>query len=272
MPSVANCRQCASFTCVLQQFPEWVRKRLKLGTFNLIGAARCANTLLPLTTNLMEQAMAEKKCTKCGGVKPLSEFRGRSSSKDGKFPQCKACEREYQRKYYQASRDNHEYREANKERSREWRKANKNKIAQYSREHYQTNSHHKREYQRKYREANKAAERRYFRERYISDSMFALKQRCRTRVRNALKGHGFSKKATTKDLLGCGYEKLVQHLESQFTDGMSWANRSEWHIDHIVPLASAKTEGELLALCHYTNLQPLWAKDNMSKGARLCET
>ncbi len=50
---------------------------------------------------------------------------------------------------------------------------------------------------------------------------------------------------------------------------MTWDNRDKWHIDHIVPLASAKTESEMAALCHYTNLQPLWASENRRKGARI---
>jgi hypothetical protein len=50
---------------------------------------------------------------------------------------------------------------------------------------------------------------------------------------------------------------------------MNWDNRDKWHIDHIIPLASAKSPEEVEKLCHYTNLQPLWASDNMSKGAKL---
>ncbi len=54
---------------------------------------------------------------------------------------------------------------------------------------------------------------------------------------------------------------------------MSWDNHTKygWHIDHIIPLASAKTEEELKSLCHYTNLQPLWAKENLSKGAKIID-
>ena len=58
----------------------------------------------------------------------------------------------------------------------------------------------------------------------------------------------------------------IPHLEKQFAIGMSWENRSEWHIDHIIPLSSAKTEDEVYKLCHYTNLQPLWAEDNLKKS------
>lgn len=50
---------------------------------------------------------------------------------------------------------------------------------------------------------------------------------------------------------------------------MTWENRNEWHIDHITPLSSAKTEEELYKLCHYTNLQPLWAEENLKKGNKI---
>ena len=62
---------------------------------------------------------------------------------------------------------------------------------------------------------------------------------------------------------------LKEHLELQFVDGMSWDNRSEWHIDHIIPLSSAKTDEEIYKLCHYTNLQPLWAEDNLKKSNKI---
>ena len=70
-------------------------------------------------------------------------------------------------------------------------------------------------------------------------------------------------------MLGCTWKELRCHMESKFTEGMSWANRNLWHIDHIIPLASAKSIEEVIKLCHYTNLQPLWAEDNLKKGAKI---
>lgn len=73
--------------------------------------------------------------------------------------------------------------------------------------------------------------------------------------------------------LGCSIEALKQHIESQFTEGMSWDNYGEWHIDHIKPLSKfdLSNKEQFKAACHYTNLQPLWAKDNLSKGAKIEE-
>jgi hypothetical protein len=77
------------------------------------------------------------------------------------------------------------------------------------------------------------------------------------------------KRNKTFDIVGCTPQELKEHLESQFKDGMSWENRNEWHIDHIIPLCSATTEDELYKLCHYTNLQPLWATENIKKGGKI---
>ena len=96
-----------------------------------------------------------------------------------------------------------------------------------------------------------------------------MKLRIADLVRKSIKSKGFVKSSRTKQILGCDHETFIKHIESQFKDGMSWDNRSEWHIDHKIPMASAKAEGEVLALNHYTNLQPLWAMDNIKKGAKM---
>ena len=84
----------------------------------------------------------------------------------------------------------------------------------------------------------------------------------------ALTAAGVKRAAASFDLTGCTVAELRQYLEAQFTDGMSWENRSEWHIDHVRPCASFDlTDPEQQRECfHYTNLQPLWAADNLSKS------
>ena len=71
-------------------------------------------------------------------------------------------------------------------------------------------------------------------------------------------------------MVGCSPEFLKDHIENQFTEGMSWELMGKYiHIDHRIPLSSAKSEEEVYKLCHYTNLQPLWAEDNLSKGSKI---
>lgn len=101
------------------------------------------------------------------------------------------------------------------------------------------------------------------------DPLAKLRKNLRVRLYTALTRNQWVKKGKLKDYLGCSIEDLKKHLESKFWPNMTWDNYGDWHIDHIVPLASAIDEQGILKLCHYTNLQPLWAKDNLSKGDTL---
>ena len=93
-----------------------------------------------------------------------------------------------------------------------------------------------------------------------------IKMSMRTRVSSYCKKIQVDKNFKTMDALGCTSQEFKQHLESKFTDGMSWENYPKWHVDHIKPISLATTEQEAIELSHYTNLQPLWAADNLSKG------
>ena len=77
------------------------------------------------------------------------------------------------------------------------------------------------------------------------------------------------KSKRTQEIVGCTFEELKIYIENQFTEGMSWDNYGidGWHVDHIKPLAVANSQEEIISLNHYTNLQPLWALDNLKKGA-----
>jgi hypothetical protein len=96
--------------------------------------------------------------------------------------------------------------------------------------------------------------------------LYRLKSILRSRLSKLLKGE-----VSAVSDLGCSIEELKKYLELKFLPGMSWANHGlrGWHIDHIIPLASANSEEELKKLCHYSNLQPLWSEDNLSKGDKL---
>lgn len=93
----------------------------------------------------------------------------------------------------------------------------------------------------------------------------------RDRIRHALKRSLFKKSEKTMDLIGCSIPFLMDYLEERFQEGMTWDNQGKWHIDHIVPCASFNLSNpeEQKACFHYTNLQPLWALENMRKGSKI---
>jgi hypothetical protein len=102
---------------------------------------------------------------------------------------------------------------------------------------------------------------------------------CRVRIRQAFKKKGFKKNSKTQKMLSCSFEELRYHIEAKFKKGMTWENYGHWSFgasperewvgDHIVPLDLAETEEELIALNHYSNLQPLWRTENASKSNKL---
>jgi hypothetical protein len=89
-------------------------------------------------------------------------------------------------------------------------------------------------------------------------------------IRAHLKKRNANKSDKTISLLGCSIKQFRMHLEKQFTEGMNWSNHGEWHVDHIIPISwfdLTKPEQQKKAF-HYTNCQPLWAFDNISKRDR----
>lgn len=111
----------------------------------------------------------------------------------------------------------------------------------------------------------------YKRGRRALDPMFKLRSNMGTLIANSLTNSGYIKESSTASILGCSFEEFYNYIESQFTLGMNWTNRDLWHIDHIVPVSFAHSESELILLNHYTNLRPVWATDNLSKGNRIVD-
>ena len=111
--------------------------------------------------------------------------------------------------------------------------------------------------------------RNYHANRSRNDMSFRITGLLRARIRSAIINQGGEKSIKTMQLVGCSVAELRQHLEQQFTQGMAWDNHGEWHIDHIKPCAAfdLSNEDEQRECFHYLNLQPLWAKDNLRKGA-----
>lgn len=206
-----------------------------------------------------------KRCCLCKEIKPATtEYFGKASkNKDGLKHRCKECrsKREYQLNA-----------EAIKSKRKKYYQNNKEKILEITSQYKQENAEWYKKYYQSYYKENadkiKLNVKNYRRKRAQEDINFRLLIRYRTRLYKALKG--ICKSLRTTELIGCSIEELKRHLEKQFKDGMSWGNYGEWHVDHIIPCAmfDLTNEEELRKCFHYTNLQPLWAEENIRKSSK----
>ena len=176
-----------------------------------------------------------KRCSKCGVVKDVGEFCVHKRSKGGRDCRCKECK----------GKQDKEYSEKNKEKilskAKEYKKAHRKRYNEWERNKKKT------------------------------DPNYKLSSLVRSKVFKLLKGD--NKQNSSLSFLGCSVEEARKHIEAQFRPGMSWENHGQygWHIDHIRPLSSfdlADLEQAKIAF-HYTNLQPLWAEENLTKGKKL---
>jgi len=191
----------------------------------------------------------------------------------------------YAKAYYESNKDNKKaYYEANKDNIKSYNKAYYESNKDKRRANYESNKDKKKAYAKAYNKANKDKRKAYYeankdnmkayakaynKAKRKTDPLFKLKCNLRGRTYLAFKSKGYKKESKTAKTLGASYRIVKKHLERQFTDGMNWENYGDWHVDHIIPLASAKTKDELINLCHFRNLQPLWAEDNFSKGCKI---
>lgn len=134
-------------------------------------------------------------------------------------------------------------------------KAQKEKKPDYDEKYYQQNKVKINQQRKKYRN-----------QRLKTDIDFKVRHYLRHRIYMAIKG--YIKSENTLQLLGCSIEQLKKHLELKFTNGMSFKNYGKWHIDHIKPCASfdLRKKSEQRKCFNYTNLQPMWAKENLEKS------
>jgi len=220
--------------------------------------------------------IGKKECSKCKKIKDINNFSAIKSNIDGVQRVCKCCDKEYRYKYSGKENQrkikkiidkrNYLFSIGIKEcsfckKDKKIFEFNKNKSKIFG-----LNSQCK-----NCVKINKNLDyyRKYYNNRRKTEPLFKLKCTLRSRTIQAFKTKGYRKNTKTQEMLGVDWEVAKKNLERQFTEGMSWNNHGEWHIDHIIPLASANTEEELIKLCHYKNLQPLWAIDNLKKGSKI---
>ena len=204
-----------------------------------------------------------KYCNKCKKDLSVDCFYSDKSTKDGLHYYCKECLKISHKLYndknkISLSKKKKDYYNLNKNKFREYYKTNKKRINSNNKNWMKENRDYRKEYDRLYK-SNKRK----------NDEEYKLKIKLRNKLKKILIIRNIKKKNKTKDLIGCSLSELKLHLESKFQHGMSWNNYGEWHIDHIKPCASFDlTDTEQQKQCfHYTNLQPLWGRENESKGS-----
>jgi hypothetical protein len=171
------------------------------------------------------------------------------------------------------SRKNRKYYEENRERvrkqQREYYLKNREHLKDVRREHYHANWKECRERQAKYyktyREILNAKRREYFK----GNSRARMVKNLRSRLSSIMRG----KSKNTMDFIGCDKGHLNRHMEVQFKKGMTWQNYGKvWVVDHHIPISAFDYDNpkEVDACWHFSNLKPMWVKENMSKGNTIC--
>ena len=184
-----------------------------------------------------------------------------------------------QKAYYAKNKDartayNKVYAEKNRETIAEQRKEYREKNADSRKaamnQWYLKNAEYAKSKAKEYRETNRLRllewSKQYRKTRMIDDPIYRAAIRVRGLINIKIYSNGYTKKSRTQGILGCSYEFFKNYIETQFQEGMSWGNHGDWHLDHIVPVATATSEEDVIRLNHYSNFQPLWAIDNLKKG------
>lgn len=191
-----------------------------------------------------------KNCSKCKKCKKLDDFAIERRTKDGRRSKCKQCTKDYNKRYSLK---------------------NKEQIRSYCKNWYQNNKEYVINKHKKYCKNNRDKINLYIKNKKQLDPQFKLMCNLRTRLHSALKNN--YKKGSAVKLLGCSIHEFKLYLESKFKPGMNWKNynKTGWHIDHIKPLSSFDLSNiyQLKQACHFTNLQPLWATENLKKGSKI---
>lgn len=216
-------------------------------------------------------------CSRCGIEKPLEDFYFRKDQNKYRRD-CKECRKKRDIIYYQNNKEKRKlYVKLNKEHFNELRRAKykeneeyKNKIKEnckiYREKHRDILNEHSRQYRKEHQQeiTQKRKEKRHNDEKYYFEIYL------RNKINNYLYRYGkITKKNNVQEILGCSYQEFKKYIENKFEKGMNWNNRGKWHLDHIIPLSTAKDYDDLVKLNHYTNFQPLWAIDNLKKGSKI---
>ena len=201
-----------------------------------------------------------KVCSKCGINKSLTEF---NKKRNGLNSKCKKCEQIYYKLNLKRIKEKQQlyyvkHKETLKEKSRLYNKIHKDR---------------KRECDRRYNKSNRKVINTYRKGRLKTDSNYKIRIAISKRFTKMVKKQKTLKSKRTMEMLGCSLEDFKKHIELQFKEGMTWENHTfkGWHLDHIKPCASFDlTNPKQQEECfHYSNFQPLWWYENLSKGDKI---
>ena len=198
--------------------------------------------------------METKICKKCGLEKPIEKFRKWYSSLRNKYyyrNKCRECERKQNNEY-----NREKYNNGGKEINKKYHDEHKEFYREYNKKYYQA---HKEEINEKRKEKK------------WNDRTFYLTINVRKSILNSFGRKSYKKPNKTEKITGLKNEQMTKYLLKTFKNryGYEWNGVEPVHIDHIIPLATAKTENDVVKLCYYTNLQLLKAEDNLKKGSKL---
>lgn len=207
-------------------------------------------------------------CSKCNIEKENNEFYSKRT-------ECIICSKEYRKMYYSKNSEKQKLRSKlqhknNPEYYQNYKNLNRHKVNGYAKVWRDNNPEKSIQSTMTWRNNNREKYNNYQNLIRSSDNLIKLSNSVRNRINKFLKVKNLKKNNKTFDILGCSPEFLKEYIEKKFTNGMCWDRMGkEIHIDHIIPLSSAKSEDEIYKLCHYTNLQPLWAEDNLKKSNKI---
>lgn len=217
-----------------------------------------------------------KSCSLCQVKKELSEFNRDKYSKDGLRSACRDCTKKAYSKWYRSSTGNYKKKEYDKARNKEyiqqknkrWRDNNTEKHRSLVKAWATRNPDKIRDKERR-RPSRAAWYRKRRKENPNVRIAYTLRGRLNAAIKAQLKG-SYVKKGSAIENLGMTMPDFIKYLEALFQEGMSWENYGEWHIDHIRPLSGFDLSDpeQTKCACHFTNLQPLWAGDNIRKGSK----
>jgi hypothetical protein len=208
----------------------------------------------------------EKICRICGELKNITEFHKKKGTSDGTRNECKECVKVIKLKYLDKEKrseyDKVRYeqkREIILERKKEYHIENREEILKKKKEYRKNNPDYGKNYIKNNPEINKNNQIKY---RIKYPHIIAW----RSVLYSTLKRMGTNKSGHTVDELGYSADELKNHIEEQFCEGMNWENHGEWHIDHIKAVSKFDKDTDIKIVCSLENLQPLWAKENLSKN------